>query len=73
VFETGGLPTVTYCTEAFRALVQVRRQSLGLPGLPVVLLPHPTMTKSAAEIERLAEATLQQAIQALTLGAPEAA
>jgi hypothetical protein len=46
--------TVTFCTPPFRTLAQRRREALGLPDLRLVFLPHPMMTRTAEEIERIA-------------------
>ena len=42
-------------TPPFRTLAYRRRESLNLPALPLVFLPHPMMNHSAAEIEAIAE------------------
>ena len=42
-------------TPPFRTLAYRRRESLNLPNLPLVFLPHPMMNHSAAEIEAIAE------------------
>ncbi len=31
-----------FCTTAFEALAKAQRKALGLPDLPLVVLPHPT-------------------------------
>ena len=66
MIETHGVPTITFCTHPFRTLSNVRRSSLGLPELPLVFLPHPMMTKTAAEIEQLADQVLAEVVQQLT-------
>lgn len=71
MIETQGVPTFTFCTLPFRTLAQVRRESLGLPDLPVLFLPHPMMTKTTAEIEQLADQVVEEVVQSLTgAGAP---
>lgn len=42
-------------TPPFRILAYRRRESLHLPTLPLVFLPHPMMNQSAAEIEAIAD------------------
>ncbi len=66
MIETHAVPTVTFCTNPFRTLAQVRRETLGLPQLPIVFLPHPMMTKNKAEIDQLVEEVFQDVVQKLT-------
>jgi hypothetical protein len=68
VIETHAVPTVTFCTHPFRTLATVRSETLGLRGLPIVYLPHPMMTKSAAEIEQLAGEVVDEVVKHLTEG-----
>ncbi len=42
-------------TPPFRTLAYRRRESLNLPTLPLVFLPHPMMNHTADEIEAIAE------------------
>ena len=42
-------------TPPFRILAYRRRESLHLPTLPLVFLPHPMMTRTAEEIEAIAD------------------
>lgn len=44
----------------------MRRETLGLPTLPIVYLPHPMMTRSAAEIDQLADQMLDDVVNMLT-------
>ena len=69
MIETQAVPTFTFCTHPFRTLAQVRRESLGLPDLPVLFLPHPMMTKTPAQIEQLADDVVAEVVQSLTGGA----
>ncbi len=64
--ESKAVPTVTFCTVPFKTLATVRRETLGLPDMPIVFLPHPMMTKSQGEIEQLAEQFLEEVVQKLT-------
>ena len=71
MIETHAVPTVTFCTQPFRTLAQLRREALGLPTLPVVLLPHPMMTRTAAEIDQLVDQVIDEVVRKLTVeGAP---
>lgn len=60
------MPTVTLCTQPFRTLAQVRRESLGLPALPIIYLPHPMMTRKPQEVEQFADEILPDVIRFLT-------
>lgn len=66
MIETQAVPTVTVCTHPFRTLATARRDRLGLPALPIVYLPHPMMTKSEAEIERLVDELMDEVVGMLT-------
>ncbi len=70
MIETYAVPTVTFCTQPFRTLAQVRRDTLGLPQLPIVFLPHPMMTKTQVEIEGLVDQVFQEVVQKLTEQTP---
>lgn len=59
-------PTVTICTDRFRSVAEVASRSLGMPGLPLVFVPHPLAGLKAAEVQGKADAVLDQIIQALT-------
>jgi len=66
MMEMKGVPTVTFCTQPFRTLATVRRESLGLPDLQIVFLPHPMMTRTAAQVGELADQFLEEVVQKLT-------
>jgi hypothetical protein len=70
VIETLGIPTVTLCTQPFRTLSTARKNSLGLPDLQIVYLPHPMMTRSPAEIEKLADEVFAEVKKDLTEATP---
>ncbi len=60
------MPAVTFCTDAFRTLVQLRLRALRMPALPVIFLPHPFMTNTPAALERLAEQHIEEIVRMLT-------
>ena len=66
MIETLGIPTVTFCTHPFRTLSTARKKALGLPDLPIVYLPHPMMTRNAAEIETFADEVMDEVRKHLT-------
>ena len=39
--EKAGIPTATFCSGEFSALGANERAALGMPGLPIVVVPHP--------------------------------
>lgn len=59
---------MTFCTPPFRTLAERRREALGLPAQPVVFLPHPMMTRTAEQIEAIADQVLDEVVQRLTAG-----
>ena len=63
--EMLGIPSVTFYTPPFRTLALRRRESLGAPDLSLVVLVHPMMTRTAAEIETLADQVLPEVVKAL--------
>jgi hypothetical protein len=56
---------VTLVSPPFRTLAFRRRESLGLPELPVVWVVHPMMNLSSAEVEALADRILPEVIGSL--------
>jgi hypothetical protein len=69
--ETRGIPTVTICTNEFLQLGQSEAENLGMPSLPIAVVPHPLGGQKAEAIRQKAEATLDQVVMILTT--PEAA
>ncbi len=61
---------MTFCTTPFRMLADRRREMLGLPDLPTLFLPHPLMTRTASEIDKLAMGVLDQTLALLTGTSP---
>lgn len=64
--EQRGVPTATVNSDAFVALGQQQAVSLGLPGLPIVTVPHPMGDVAADEVERRAKALVAQVVHVLT-------
>jgi hypothetical protein len=56
---------VTFVSPPFRTLALRRRESLGLPGLPVVWVVHPMMNLTSDQIEALADKVLPDVIAAV--------
>jgi hypothetical protein len=54
--------TIFFCTEPFESMARMEAMGLGLPELPVVVVPHPLMTRSEAELTKMAIALLPQVV-----------
>jgi hypothetical protein len=64
--EKRGVPTATVNSDAFVVLGQQEAIALGLPGLPIVTVPHPMGDVAAGEVERRAGALVAQIVHVLT-------
>jgi hypothetical protein len=69
--EKRGVPTATVNSDAFVVLGQQEAVALGLPGLPIVTVPHPMGDVRAEEVRRRAAAMIPQVLHVLTTD-PEA-
>jgi hypothetical protein len=56
--EKRGIPTVTICTEPFETMARMEFAAMGMPDAVVVVIPHPLMTRTAAELVQLARQAL---------------
>lgn len=52
------------CTKPFEAMAKVESMGMGLPELPIVVVPHPLMTRTPAELSEMAEALLPRIVDA---------
>ena len=52
-------------TEAFRAMSELVRKSMGLPDLRVVVIPHPLFDKTEPELRAIAAAVADDVVAAL--------
>jgi hypothetical protein len=68
--EERGVPTVMICTDEFGHLGRSEADSLGMPALPIVQVPHPLGGQKRAAIIEKADKALAQVVQTLTT--PEA-
>lgn len=64
--EKLGVPTATVNSDEFVVLGQAEAVALGLPGLPIVTVPHPMGDASAEEVRRRAERMMAQVLHVLT-------
>ena len=53
--ENRGVPTVMVCTDEFSQLGRNEAESLGLPYLPIALVPHPLGGQKRDQILEKAE------------------
>ena len=60
-----------FCTEPFETMARVESDGMGLPDLPMVVVPHPLMTRTPAELTQIAEALLPQVVDAALEGGGE--
>ena len=64
--EKRGVPTATINTDAFVVLGQQEAVALGVPGLPIVMAPHPMGDVSAETVRERAKAMIGQVVHVLT-------
>lgn len=64
--ERKGTPTATINSDEFVTLGQAEARSLGLPGLPLVTVPHPMGGIPATEVRDRAAAIVPEVVAALT-------
>ncbi|MEE8304937.1 MAG: hypothetical protein V3S24_21160 [Candidatus Tectomicrobia bacterium] len=64
--EARGIPTVMICTDEFSLLGRSEAESLGMPSLPIALVPHPLGGQKPESIEHKAAAAITQIVEILT-------
>lgn len=67
--EKRGVPTATVNSDAFVVLGQMEAVALGVPGLPIVMVPHPMGDVSAEVVIERARDMVAQVIRVLTTDA----
>lgn len=60
-----GKPAAVVVTEVFANLARTAASARGIDPIPMLVLPHPMETRSAAEIDRIAEQCFDAAIALL--------
>ena len=58
-------PTVTVCTNRFEVLARVTATSMGMPNLPLVIVPHPVGGISPEEVKAKADSIIENVISRL--------
>ncbi len=69
--EHRGVPTVMVCTDEFSQLGRNEAESLGLPYLPIVLVPHPLGGQKQDQILEKAEKSIDQVVDIATSPVPD--
>ncbi len=64
--EKAGVPTATFCSSEFSALGANERVALGMPGLPIVVVPHPVGGIPPERARALGDAALDEVRRVLT-------
>ena len=64
--ERRGLPTVTICWERFEGAARAQADALGLPQLPLAVIPEAKRGETREELRRKAERVLDVIIGSLT-------
>lgn len=64
--ERRGVPTATLTTDEFAALAKRECGSLGLPEMPLVVLPHPTSSLPGPDAEARAEEAAGEVVRVIT-------
>lgn len=67
--EKRGVPTATVNSDAFVVLGQMEAVALGLPGLPIVTVPHPMGDVAAGIVVQRARVMIEQVVCVLTVDA----
>jgi hypothetical protein len=60
-----GKPAAVVVTEVFANLARTAASARGIEPIPMLVLPHPMETRSAEEIDRIAERCFDAAIALL--------
>ena len=57
---------MTLCTEAFIGLAREESRNLGMPELPIAIIPHPLGGLKPEEVKLRAQQALEQVVVGLT-------
>jgi len=60
-----GIPSVTVVTEPFEVAARATARALGMPDLPLVVIPHDYLSESEGAIEGKVELVIDDLLAAL--------
>ncbi len=60
---------MTICTTPFTAMAELEMQGMGIPGTPIVTIPHPLVTRTPEELRDVVKQVLPRIVDALFEGA----
>ncbi len=60
---------MTICTTPFTAMAELEMQGMGIPGTPIVTIPHPLVTRTPEELREVVKQVLPRIVDALFEGA----
>jgi hypothetical protein len=66
-----GVPTVMLCTDEFSQLGHHEAESLGMPALPIAMVPHPLGGQQPEHVREKAEKAMAQVVGMLTTPASQ--
>lgn len=61
--EKRGIPVATVCSDEFYSLGKAEAQCLGMPGLPIAVVPHPVAKLLADEVAAMASGVVDEIIR----------
>ena len=62
MLDPTGKPTVTICTDRFEVLALATAKNIGMPGLPLVIVPHPPGGLKPEEVIQKADTIIEDMI-----------
>ena len=66
--DRAGVPAATICTDHFVATAQATATVWGVPDYPVIYMPHPLSTLTAAELQEQAQRLVGTVVRVLLTG-----
>ena len=66
--ESRGIPSVSVITSAFTRAARARANSLGMPGVRIVILPSPLTPNSVPQVKQMAHDYAEEIVGLLTSG-----
>jgi hypothetical protein len=64
--EKRGIPTVVICSDEFAPLGRAESRTLGMPGLPIAVIPHPLAGNKPDEVKHKATVIADEVVAILT-------